>query len=68
MKDVLVGAAAGCAATVPMTWAMGELHHRLPAHERYPLPPRTVTMRAAGAASVTLSVVARVTEMQARPI
>jgi hypothetical protein len=47
MKDVLFGAAAGCAATVPMTLAMEALHEELPPAERYPLPPRTVTMRVA---------------------
>lgn len=47
MSDVLLGAAAGCAATVPMTWAMDAMHRRLPPGERHPLPPRTITMRMA---------------------
>ena len=44
MKRLLLGAAAGFAATAPMTLAMIWMHRRLPAGERYPLPPRTVTM------------------------
>ena len=47
---LLAGALAGLAATVPMTLAMEAMHRRLPHHERYALPPRKITMRAAGAA------------------
>jgi hypothetical protein len=46
------GAAAGLLATVPMTAAMVAMHRKLPARERFPLPPRRVTMRAAGKAGV----------------
>lgn len=52
MSDILLGAAAGCAATLPMTWAMGAMHRRLPPGEQYPLPPRTITMRLAEEAGV----------------
>ena len=48
----MAGAAAGLAATVPMTAAMQLMHRQLPAHERYPLPPRRITMRAADKAGV----------------
>src|SRR5258708_3442092 len=40
------GAAAGVAGTVAMTLVMYQLHRRLPAAERYPLPPREITERA----------------------
>ena len=46
------GAAAGLVATVPMTAAMVAMHRKLPAHQRFPLPPRRITMRAAGKAGV----------------
>jgi len=46
------GAAAGLAATVPMTAAMEAMHRRLPARQRHPLPPRKITMRFAGKARV----------------
>jgi uncharacterized membrane protein YagU involved in acid resistance len=45
---LLAGALAGLAATVPMTLAMEAMHRRLPQRHRYPLPPRKITMRAAG--------------------
>jgi hypothetical protein len=45
LAELALGAAAGCLATVPMTWAMEVLHRRLPREERYPLPPRQITMR-----------------------
>ena len=47
------GAAAGLVATVPMTAAMVAMHRELPAHERFHLPPRRITMRAAGKAGVS---------------
>ena len=47
MQRVLAGAAAGLAATVPMTVAMRAVQASLPAAQRHPLPPRRVTMRAA---------------------
>lgn len=49
LRKTLAGAAAGLAATVPMSAAMLGMHRRLPADERYPLPPRRITMRAAKA-------------------
>jgi hypothetical protein len=52
MNGVVLGAIAGCAATVPMTVAMEALHRELPDEERDPLPPRTVTMRVAEEAGV----------------
>ncbi|MDB5311606.1 MAG: hypothetical protein JWO38_5808 [Gemmataceae bacterium] len=52
MNDLIIGAAAGCIATVPMTLAMGAMHGELPPEEQYPLPPRTVTMRVAEEAGV----------------
>jgi hypothetical protein len=52
MNKLLAGALAGFAATVPMTWVMEVLHRRLPGRERYPLPPRKVTMRLADRAGV----------------
>ena len=50
--DVMAGALSGLAATVPMTLAMEGLFHRLPWSERYPLPPRKVTMQVAGTLGV----------------
>lgn len=40
---LLVGALAGLTATAAMTAAMHRLHRRLPAGDRYPLPPRELT-------------------------
>ena len=51
-RRLMAGAAAGLAATVPMTAAMQLMHRQLPAAERYPLPPRRITMRAADKAGV----------------
>ncbi len=42
MNGMLVGAAAGAAATVPMTIVMEALHERLPGEPPRPLPPREV--------------------------
>jgi uncharacterized membrane protein YagU involved in acid resistance len=47
MNKIVAGTLAGLTATAPMTAAMIAMHKALPAHERYPLPPRKVTMRAA---------------------
>jgi uncharacterized membrane protein YagU involved in acid resistance len=44
---LISGAAAGLGAAVPMTLAMIAMHRRLPEHQRYPLPPRRITMKAA---------------------
>ena len=43
MKKMLIGAAAGAAATVPMTIVMETLHERLPGEPARPLPPREIT-------------------------
>jgi putative membrane protein len=49
----LDGAVAGFTATIPMTVVMLTLHRRgLPERQRYSLPPRRITMRAAGKARV----------------
>jgi uncharacterized membrane protein YagU involved in acid resistance len=39
---LLIGAVAGFVGTMAMTAAMNRLHRRLPARERYPLPPREI--------------------------
>ena len=52
IRRLASGAAAGLVATVPMTAAMVAMHRNLPARQRYPLPPRRITMRAAGKAGV----------------
>ncbi|WP_394846548.1 DUF1440 domain-containing protein [Pendulispora brunnea] len=44
--DTVQGSVAGLIATVPMTLSMKILHRLLPLHERHPLPPRWITMRA----------------------
>lgn len=46
------GALAGFVATVPMTVAMELMRRQLPASERYPLPPREITMEVAEEAGV----------------
>ena len=52
IRPLIQGALAGLAATAPMTAAMMLGHRRLPWHERYPLPPRQITMRVASAVGV----------------
>jgi uncharacterized membrane protein YagU involved in acid resistance len=47
MRDLTIGAIAGATATVPMSVAMELLYDRLPAWQRYPLPPRLITRRLA---------------------
>jgi uncharacterized membrane protein YagU involved in acid resistance len=49
LNGFLIGAVAGLAATVPMTVMMEIMHRNLPYEEQYPLPPRTITMKAADA-------------------
>jgi hypothetical protein len=49
---LLAGAAAGFAATGPMTAVMEGLHTLLPSGEQDPLPPRQITERGAAAAGV----------------
>src|SRR4051812_44783224 len=50
--QLINGAAAGLAATVPMTVVMEALHRGLPGPQRHPLPPRKITMRLAGKVGV----------------
>lgn len=52
MRELMVGAAAGLAATVPMTVAMDVMHRRLPRRQRYPLPPRIIEQRLTRTAGV----------------
>ena len=52
MNGMLVGAAAGVAATVPMTMVMETLHRQLPGEPPRPLPPREVVEGAAVKAGV----------------
>jgi hypothetical protein len=52
IRESLLGALAGLAATVPMTAVMKLGHRRLPWYERYPLPPRQITMKLARAAGI----------------
>ena len=47
MNKIVAGTLAGLGATAPMTAAMVAMHRVLPPHERYPLPPRKVALRAA---------------------
>jgi hypothetical protein len=47
LPGVMRGAICGTIATAPMTLLMGVLHRYLPAFERYPLPPRLITMNVA---------------------
>ena len=43
MTNMLIGASAGAAATLPMTMVMEALHERLPGEPPRPLPPREIT-------------------------
>jgi uncharacterized membrane protein YagU involved in acid resistance len=45
MNRAIQGCAAGFLATIPMTGIMQALHKKLPRSQRYPLPPRQITMR-----------------------
>lgn len=49
---MIQGAIAGFVATAPMTWAMEVLFRRLPHDDRYPLPPRQITMKVTQEAGV----------------
>jgi uncharacterized membrane protein YagU involved in acid resistance len=49
----VIGLIAGVVATGPMTVAMALWHRRLPMSERYPLPPREITMKLARDAGVS---------------
>jgi uncharacterized membrane protein YagU involved in acid resistance len=55
MVDLVIGAIAGCVATVPMTVAASAMHRRLPKSQQYPLPPRELTERAAEELNVDLT-------------
>jgi uncharacterized membrane protein YagU involved in acid resistance len=48
----VIGGISGIVATGPMTVAMVLMHRRLPLAERYPLPPREITMKVAGGLGV----------------
>lgn len=49
---LVLGSISGIVATGPMTAAMILMHRRLPDEERYPLPPREITMKLAEQAGV----------------
>lgn len=50
LNPYLKSAAAGCAATLPMSvWMLAAQHWLLPRRERYPLPPEQITEHAAEA-------------------
>lgn len=51
-SNVLSAAAAGFAATIPMTVAMKAIQAGLPASQQDPIPPRQITERAAAAVGV----------------
>lgn len=53
MLGALIGFIAGVVATGPMTVAMILWHRRLPVSERYPLPPREITMKLAHGAGLS---------------
>lgn len=48
MRAPIAGALAGFLATLPMTAVMSAGRRRLPAAERYPMPPRLITERMTG--------------------
>ena len=50
--DLAAGGVAGLIATGPMTFAMKLLHRELPWLQRYPLPPRQITVEATRKAGV----------------
>lgn len=49
VNSLLAGAAAGCAATAPMTVVMEGVRRLLPRYEQDPIPPRQITEQAAAA-------------------
>ena len=55
MPRHLTGALAGVTATALMTVALSAMYRRLPAEQRYPLPPREITMEVASRAGVAES-------------
>jgi hypothetical protein len=52
MNGMFVGAAAGAAATLPMTIVMETLHEHLPGEAPRPLPPREITENVAAKTGV----------------
>ena len=52
---IILGAICGVVATGPMTAVMALWHRRLPARERYPLPPREIAGAVAEKAGVALT-------------
>ncbi|HWP42326.1 MAG TPA: DUF1440 domain-containing protein [Blastocatellia bacterium] len=52
-SNIMTGALAGFAATVPMTVAMEVMHKQLPPDEQYPLPPAEITSELASEARVS---------------
>ncbi len=52
---IILGGICGVVATGPMTAAMVLWHRRLPARERYPLPPREITGAVASRAGVPMT-------------
>lgn len=52
VKGIVQGALSGLAATAPMTGAMLWGHRKLPWRERYPLPPKQITMTLAREAGI----------------
>lgn len=53
LLGTIIGFIAGVVATGPMTVAMILWHRRLPPSERYPLPPREITMKLAREAGIS---------------
>ena len=53
LQKTILGTIGGIVATGPMTVAMILLHRRLPQEERYPLPPREITMKLARKSGVS---------------
>ncbi len=51
-SDVLTGSLAGTAATAPMTAFMAAAFPAMPWRDRYPLPPREITMNVARAVGI----------------
>lgn len=56
MMNAMIGAAAGAAATLPMTMVMEALHVRLPGEPPRPLPPREITDNVAAKAGVSAQI------------
>ena len=52
MTPTVAASLGGLTATLPMTIAMEAMFRRLSLPQRYPLPPRTISMRLAGAAGI----------------